>query len=118
MAKKNNGDKSLVMSKEYFDSLTLLNPENISQFFGHASVFFEIDVDKTKFSILNAFFIDRQRTKGNYNYKFYWDSSVRDCVVKMSANESDNEFRDRLIEQKRVISRGMSNKSIYGKRID
>jgi len=120
MAKKNNGDKSLEMSKEYFDGLTLLSLENIGDFFGFDGIFFVIDLDakRKSFKVIRSFLIDRQMFKNSpYTYKWYWGDEVKECVFKISKDESDSDYNNRINSYKKLLRDEIKCNRAYGRRV-
>ena len=118
MAKKNNGDKSLEMSTDFFNTLRLVTEDTISSIFGYDTAFFVIETIKNKRVLIRTITIDRQHFKGSYKYRFYWDSGFSNCIVKFTANESDDDFKARLDGYKKLIKEEMSKNRLYGRKIE
>jgi len=117
MSKKNNGDKSLVMSSDYFNSLTKIDLNNISSFFGFESIFFIIESNGKSNTVIRTIIIDRQYIKGDYFYRFYWDSSIKECIVKISKNETDDDFKERIESFRKILKDGIKKGILYAKKI-
>lgn len=118
MAKKNTGDKSLVISDDFFKTLIPITDENISNMFGFDSVFFFVDIKKNKKELIRTITIDRQYFKGNNEYTWYWDSGFKTCIIKFSSNESDCDFNERILSYKKIIKDGIKKRNIYWKKIN
>lgn len=117
MAKKNTGDKSLVMSKDYFNSLVLINDVNIKDYYNDdSSMFFIVSVLKNKISVMNSFSIRRRMVKGFVLFKFYWDSNILSNSVKIHNEETIEDYNVMIDDIKKYIKNEIKLKRLYGRK--
>lgn len=121
--KKNNGDKSLDMSREYFESLTKVTLLNVNHFNSYDSLFIVADTSVHKqlvhlgFNVIRAFFINRQRNKGKYQFNWYWDNLVHKTFMNITNAESDEEFINTKEATRKIIYDELKNGRLYAKNI-
>ena len=107
------------MSKEFFDTFTMITNDNIKEFFYNQSIFAVVVVDKKIISLLNNFIIRPRYIKGSrYNFKFIWDNSILNTIITVKSDTESEEDYDLDIEQTKTIIRNeIKSKRLYARRI-
>jgi len=133
MAKKNNGDRSLVITKQYFETFTQITTANIKDYYYNKSLFIIAIVVKNSVNIVNSFTTDLfniSKTEAEYStrpihvkgltyrYAYYWDSNVYSINVSVKGDlESIDDYNVYTSDIKTIIRNEIKTRRLYGKKL-
>jgi len=117
MAKKNTGDKSLVISKAIFDKFNKIDDKNIKDFFNETTMFIIIVNAKNKINMLHSFMVTRKLTKGVFKFNYMWDGNLSSCNVIVRENESAENYEIRINDLKSYMKNEIKFGRLYARSI-
>ena len=113
---KSQNDFTKIISKEFFDGLKLVNNDNIKDLYNSASSYFlVISVVGKKTTVVRDFYIMSRRVKGVMNFKFYYDNKVLQSSVKITEEQSLEDYKEQSDMMKKIIKDEISKKRLYVK---
>ena len=113
---KSQNDFTKTISKEFFDKLRVVNNDNIRDLYNNSSShFIVIDINKKKMVIIRDFYIMSRRIKGVMNFKFYYDNKIIQSQVKITEEQSLEDYKEESDMMKKIIKDEISKKRLYVK---
>ena len=113
---KKQNDFTKIMSEEFFKTLKLVTNDNIRDLYNNpSSHFFVINLERKKVIVIRDLYIESLRVKGIINYKFYYDNKIMNCSVKITENQSLEDYKAESEMIKNIIKNEIKNKRLYVK---
>lgn len=119
MSKKNNGDKAVSISKDFFSTFTLITNDNIKDFFYNNSIFIIVVNSKKIISLFNNFVIRPRHVKGlRYRFYFIWDNNILNSIITVKSDtESEEDYKNDLEQAKIIIRNEIKSKRLYARKL-
>lgn len=113
---KSQNDFTKIISKDFFDSLKLVTNDNIRDLYNNPSSYFlVVSIVGKKMIIIRDFYIMSRRVKGMLNYKFYYDSKILQSSIKITEEQSLEDYKEESDMIKNIIKDEISKKRLYVK---
>jgi hypothetical protein len=118
MAKKNNLDRSCILSKEKFDKFTKINESNFEDFYNENTIFVVSIPANTKdgFKITSSFILFSRFIKGIHTSYHLWSNELLNIKTKITTTESFLEYNERKDNCKSILKLFLKKQQLYGRK--